>query len=120
MSLFAIIGHDVANSSAQRKITRSEHLERLQVLSREQRLVIAGPNPIKHDQGAMTEMSGSIVIADFESLDAAQAWANAEPYLRDGVYSHVDIKPFIQVLPTPTDQISNQTSSETSDKVAAS
>lgn len=116
MSLFAIIGHDVANSSAQRKITRAEHLERLQVLSSAQRLIIAGPTPIAHDQGAMTEMSGSLVIADFESLDAAQAWANAEPYLRDGVYSHVDIKPFIQVLPKPTDQVLN----ETSDKVAVS
>lgn len=114
MSLFAIIGHDVANSSAQRKITRGEHLERLQLLSSEQRLVIAGPTPIEHGQGAMTEMSGSIVIADFDSLEAAQAWASAEPYLRDGVYSHVDIKPFIQALPKPAEQISNQTS----DKVA--
>lgn len=101
MSLFAIVGHDVADSGAQRKITRSEHLERLQVLSREQRLVIAGPTPIEHGHSAM---SGSIVIADFESLEAAQLWAGAEPYLRDGVYSHVDIKPFIQVLPSPTDQ----------------
>lgn len=105
MSLFAIIGHDVTNSSAQRRITRSEHLERLQVLSSEQRLVIAGPTPIEHGQGAMTEMSGSIVIADFDSLDAAKTWANAEPYLRDGVYSHVDIKPFVQVLPIPNDKV---------------
>ncbi|MBP2280168.1 uncharacterized protein YciI [Psychrobacter sp. PL19] len=112
MSLFAIIGYDVANSGAQRKITRTEHLERLQVLSREQRLVIAGPTPIEHDQGAMTEMSGSIVIANFDSLEAAQAWASADPYLRDGVYSHVDIKPFIQVLPSPTEQIADQISSQ--------
>ena len=100
MPLFAIIGHDVANSSAQRKITRGEHLARLQALDTEQRLVIAGPTPIEHGQSAM---SGSIVIADFESLTAAQTWAGAEPYLRDGVYSHVDIKPFIHVLPKATD-----------------
>ncbi|WP_201550089.1 YciI family protein [Psychrobacter fjordensis] len=109
MSLFAIIGHDVAESSAQRQITRIEHLERLKVLNNEQRLIIAGPNPIEHGQSAM---SGSLIIADFDSLEAAQAWANEEPYLRDGVYSHVDIKPFIQALPKPDDS--------TSDKVAAS
>jgi len=120
MSLFAIICHDVADSSAQRQITRTEHLERLKVLNNEQRLIIAGPTPIKHGQGAMTEMSGSLIIAAFDSLDAAQTWASADPYLRDGVYSHVDVKPFIQALPTPADQTSNQTSSETPNKVAAS
>ena len=96
MSLFAIIGHDVAGSSAQRQLTRAEHIERLQVLNSEQRLVIAGPTPIEHGK---TEMSGSLIIADFASLTAAQEWASAEPYLRDGVYSHVDIKPFVQALP---------------------
>lgn len=100
MSLFAIIGHDVANSSAQRQITRTEHLARLQALVSEGRLVIAGPTPIEHGDSAM---SGSIIIADFDSLAAAQTWANDEPYLRDGVYSHVDIKPFIQALPAATD-----------------
>lgn len=99
MPLFAIIGHDVANSSAQRKLTRDEHLARLKELESEQRLVIAGPTPIEHNDSAMVEMSGSIVIADFDSLADAQAWASAEPYLRDGVYSHVDLKPFIHVLP---------------------
>ena len=96
MSLFAIIGHDVAGSSAQRQLTRAEHIERLQVLNSEQRLVIAGPTPIEHGK---TEMSGSLIIADFNSLTAAQEWASTEPYLRDGVYSHVDIKPFVQALP---------------------
>ena len=100
MSLFVIIGHDVANSSAQRLITRAEHIERLQALSREDRLVIAGPTPIEHGK---SDMSGSLIIADFDSIEAAQAWANDEPYLRDGVYSHVDIKPFVQALPAPTD-----------------
>lgn len=109
MSLFVIIGHDVANSNAQRQITRAEHIERLQVLNREQRLIIAGPTPIEHGKN---DMSGSIIIADFDSPNAAQAWAGAEPYLRDGVYSHVDIKPFIQALPQPADN--------PSDKVAAS
>ena len=100
MSLFAIIGHDVAGSSTRRQLTRPEHVERLQVLNREQRLIIAGPTPIEHGK---SEMSGSLIIADFDSLAAAQDWASAEPYLRDGVYSHVDIKPFIQALPAVTD-----------------
>lgn len=69
MSLFAIIGHDVADSSAQRQITRAEHVERLQALGREQRLILAGPTPIEHGK---SEMSGSLIIADFESLDAAK------------------------------------------------
>lgn len=102
MPAFVIIGHDVANSSAQRKISRAEHVERLQALSREQRLIIAGPTPIEHGLDAM---SGSVVIADFDSLEAAQDWASAEPYLRDGIYSHVDIKPFIKVLPQSTDNV---------------
>ena len=113
MSLFAITGHDVADSSAQRQVTRAEHVERLQVLNREQRLIIAGPTPIEHGKN---EMSGSLIIADFDSLDAAQAWASAEPYLRDGVYSHIDIKPFVQTLPTPKDTPENKPSN----KVAAS
>ena len=108
MSLFVIIGHDVANSSAQRLVTRTEHIERLQALHQQGRLVIAGPTPIEHGK---SDMSGSLIIAEFDSIAAAQAWANDEPYLRDGVYSHVDIKPFIQALPAPTDN---------TDKVAAS
>ena len=105
MPSFVIIGHDVANSSEQRLITRAEHVQRLQVLDREQRLIIAGPTPIEHNKEAM---SGSLIIADFDSLEAAQAWVNAEPYLRDGVYSHVDIRPFIQTLPTPLENSLNK------------
>ncbi len=97
MSLFVIIGHDVANSSDQRQQTRAEHVERLQVLERENRLIIAGPTPIEH---GLEAMSGSVIIADFDSLAAAQTWVNAEPYLRDGVYSHVEVRPFIHTLPS--------------------
>ena len=105
MPSFVITGHDVANSSEQRLITRAEHVQRLQVLEREQRLIIAGPTPIEHNKEAM---SGSLIIADFDSLEAAQAWVNAEPYLRDGVYTHVDIRPFIQTLPTPLENSLNK------------
>lgn len=104
MALFVIIGHDVAHSGTQRQLTRAEHLARLHRLDSEQRLLIAGPTPIAHGQ---SEMSGSVVIAEFESLTAAQAWADDEPYLRDGVYSHVEIKPFIHVLPQAAEQVTS-------------
>lgn len=96
MPLFAIIGHDVADSTAKRAEIRPAHLERLTTLHAQNRLVIAGPTPIAHGEPAM---SGSLIIAHFDDLAQAQAWANDEPYLHGGVYSHVEIKPFIQALP---------------------
>ncbi len=97
MPLYVLIGHDVPNSSEQRQATRPAHLERLQALQAEGRLVIAGPTPVTHGE---TTMTGSVVIAEFADNEAVEAWASAEPYLHAGVYSHVDIKPFIQALPT--------------------
>lgn len=96
MPLFAIIGHDVADSTAKRTETRPKHLERLTALDAQNRLVLAGPTPIKHGEPAM---SGSLVVAHFDTLEQAQEWANDEPYLSAGVYSHVEIKPFVQVFP---------------------
>ncbi|WP_432481783.1 YciI family protein [Moraxella sp. ZY200743] len=96
MPLFVIIGHDVADSAAKRSEIRPAHLERLNTLNAQNRLVIAGPTPINHGEPAM---SGSIIIAHFDDIEQARAWANDEPYLHGGVYSHVDIKPFIQALP---------------------
>ena len=96
MPLFVIIGHDVADSAQNRKATRPEHVKRLKALETQGQLVIAGPTPIAH--GA-PEMSGSVVIAKFSNLEEVQAWVNDEPYLHAGVYSHVDVKPFIQALP---------------------
>ncbi len=105
MPLFAIIGHDVANSHHQRQQSRPAHVARLKQLQAEGRLVIAGPTPIEHPQDSdaaiAAAMSGSLIIADFASLAAAQSWVNAEPYLKDGVYSHVDLRPFVQTLPVP-------------------
>ena len=97
MPLFMIIGHDVANSTQLRQETRPAHLARLKQLEDEERLIIAGPNPIAHGDSTMT---GSLVVAAFENLEAAQQWASEDPYLKAGVYSHVDIKPFIQALPS--------------------
>lgn len=96
MPLFVIIGHDVAESTELRQATRPAHIARLKELESEGRLVIAGPNPVNHEA---SEMSGSIIIAAFDSLQTAQDWANNDPYFTAGVYSHVEIKPFIQALP---------------------
>lgn len=96
MPLFVIIGHDVANSHAIRQKARPAHLERLNALQKAGKLIIAGPTPISHGD---TQMSGSVVIAEFESLEAAQLWADNDPYLIDGVYSHIELRPFVQVLP---------------------
>lgn len=96
MPLFIIIGHDVADSTAKRAEIRPAHLERLNALDAQNRLVIAGPTPINHGEPAM---SGSVIIAHFDDIEQARAWADDEPYLHGGVYSHVDIKPFIQALP---------------------
>ncbi|MFB6349359.1 YciI family protein [Moraxella sp. ZJ142] len=96
MPLFAIIGHDVADSTDKRAAARPAHLERLNELLAQNRLVIAGPTPITHGEPAM---SGSLVVAEFADIQAAKAWASQDPYISAGVYSHVDVKPFIQALP---------------------
>lgn len=96
MPLFAIIGHDVADSSAKRAELRPAHLERLTALHAQNRLVIAGPTPATHGEPAMT---GSLIIAHFDDIEQARAWVADEPYLHGGVYSHVDVRPFVQALP---------------------
>jgi len=97
---YAIISQDVTNSLALRKQTRSEHLARLKDLDAQGRILIAGPHPIA-DSDIPDEQgfSGSLVVAKFESLTEAQAWADSDPYLLAGVYENVTVKPFIKVLP---------------------
>ncbi len=97
--LFSIVGTDHPNSLEKRQQVRQQHLARLHELSNENRLVLAGPNPNTDDTPGFT---GSIIIAEFESLEAAQTWANADPYIAAEVYAQVDIKPFKQVLPAVT------------------
>ncbi|MGN8275362.1 YciI family protein [Pseudomonas sp. SMV71] len=98
--LYAIIATDVANSLEKRLAARPEHLERLQQLKAEGRIVLAGPHPAvdSNDPGA-AGFSGSLIVAEFESLTAAQAWAEADPFVAAGVYANVVVKPFKQVLP---------------------
>lgn len=97
--LYAIISQDIENSLAGRKIARPAHLERLQALRDEGRLVLAGPHPsIDNNDPGDAGFSGSLVVAEFESLEAAQSWANNDPYLSEGVYESVTVKPFKQVF----------------------
>lgn len=98
--LYVFICEDKPNSLAQRKAHRPEHLARLQALRDEGRLIIAGPNPaIDNKDPGEAGFTGSIVIAEFIDLAAAQAWAAAEPFIKHGVYERVTVKPFNQVLP---------------------
>ena len=98
--LFAIVSHDVENSLPLRKQARPAHIARLEALKEEGRLVLAGPNPaIESDDPGEAGFTGSVVIAEFNSLADAQSWADADPYIDSGVYASVSVKPFKKVLP---------------------
>ncbi|MFK5667422.1 YciI family protein [Pseudomonas shirazica] len=98
--LYAIIASDVANSLEKRLSARPAHIERLQQLKAEGRVVLAGPHPaIDSNDPGEAGFSGSLIVAEFDSLAAAQAWADADPYIAAGVYEKVVVKPFKQVLP---------------------
>ncbi len=99
--LYAIISQDVEQSLEKRLATRSAHLERLQLLQKEGRLVIAGPHPaIDSNNPGDAGYTGSLVVAEFNTLGEAQAWADNDPYLEAGVYQSVLVKPFKQVFPS--------------------
>jgi uncharacterized protein YciI len=100
MMLYAIVATDVANSLEKRLAARPDHLARLVALKDQGRMVLAGPNPAidSNDPGA-AGFTGSLIVAEFDSLAAAQTWADADPYMAAGVYANVTIKPFKQVLP---------------------
>ena len=98
--LYAIISEDVPDSLPLRKQARPEHLARLEALSDQGRLQLAGPHPaIDSDDPGPAGFTGSLVIAEFQSLGDAQAWADADPYIDAGVYANVTVKPFKRVLP---------------------
>jgi hypothetical protein len=98
--LYAIISEDKADSLALRMETRPAHLERLQHLQDQGRLIIAGPHPtIDSDNPGEAGFSGSLVVAEFADLAAAQTWADEDPYMLAGVYANVIVKPFKKVFP---------------------
>lgn len=97
---YAIISEDVENSLEQRLAARPAHLARLQQLKNEGRLLLAGPHPaIDSEDPGTAGFSGSLVVAQFDSEQAATVWADADPYIEAGVYARVTIKPFKKVLP---------------------
>lgn len=98
--LYAIISQDVADSLPLRKQARADHLARLETLRDQGRLILAGPHPaIDSDDPGEAGFTGSLVVAEFDSLESAQAWADTDPYIKAGVYANVIVKPFKKVLP---------------------
>ncbi|KJF88805.1 YciI family protein [Photobacterium phosphoreum] len=97
---YVIFSQDVENSLERRMSVREQHLARLKELQQQDRLLVAGPMPaIDSENPGEAGFTGSTVIADFESLEQAQQWANADPYIDAGVYANVIVKPFKKVLP---------------------
>jgi uncharacterized protein YciI len=97
---YAIVGTDRPDSLATRGDARARHLERLKALQAEGRLLLAGPFPaIDAADPGPAGFSGSLIVAEFESLEAARRWAEADPYVAAGVYESVSVKPFRKVLP---------------------
>jgi uncharacterized protein YciI len=99
--LYAIISQDRTDSLAARLEARPAHLARLQALQAAGRLVLAGPHPaIDCEDPGAAGFTGSLVVAEFDSLALARAWADADPYLAAGVYAQVAVKPFKKVFPS--------------------
>lgn len=98
--LYAIISEDVSDSLSRRKEARPAHLARLTALQDLGRLILAGPHPaIDSEDPADAGFTGSLVVAEFNDLSQAQAWADTDPYIEAGVYAKVTVKPFKKVLP---------------------
>ena len=98
--LYAIIAEDHADSLERRLTARPEHLQRLQKLQEQGRLLLAGPHPaIDSEDPGPAGFTGSLIIAEFASLTEAREWAAEDPYRREGVYQQVTVKPFRKVFP---------------------
>ncbi len=98
---YAIICTDIDDSLEKRMGARPDHVRRLQDLQDEGRLLIAGPHPnVDGENPGPAGFSGSLIVAEFDSLEAAQTWADADPYIAAGVYENVIVKPFKKVFPS--------------------
>lgn len=98
--LYAIISEDVENSLEKRKSARTEHLKRLQALQNAGLLILAGPHPaVDCLQPGEAGFTGSLIVAEFDSLEEARTWADADPYCEAGVYASITVKPFNKVFP---------------------
>ena len=98
--LYAIIGEDIPNSLEKRLAVRPAHLDRLKVLQEDGRLILAGPHPtIDSPDPGPAGFSGSLIVAEFPSLEAARTWAEADPYATSGVFAKLTVKPFKKIFP---------------------
>jgi uncharacterized protein YciI len=98
--LYLIYSEDVENSLPLRMSVREQHLARLRILQDQGRLIIAGPCPaIDNENPADAGFTGSLIVAEFNSLTDAQTWADKDPYIAAGVYKKVTVKPYKKVLP---------------------
>ncbi|MGH8397777.1 MAG: YciI family protein [Gammaproteobacteria bacterium] len=97
---YAILSEDVSDTLTKRVTARPAHLKRLEELQNQGRLLVAGPHPaIDAESPGPAGFSGSLVIAEFDSLTTAKNWADADPYVAAKVYAKVSVKPFMKVLP---------------------
>lgn len=97
---YAVIAEDMPNSLEKRLAARPDHLARLENLQAEGRLLLAGPCPaIDSPTPGPAGFSGSLIVAEFDSLEAARDWAKADPYMTAGVYDQVNVRPFNRVFP---------------------
>jgi len=98
--LYAFISQDNPGTLEKRLSARPAHVERLQTLKNEGRLMLAGPHPaIDSEDPGEAGFTGSLVVAEFDSLQDARQWADADPYVSAGVYENIAVKPFKKVLP---------------------
>ena len=98
--LYAVISQDAAGTLDKRLAVRPQHLKRLEQLRDEGRLLLTGPHPaIDSDDPGPAGFTGSLVVAEFDSLEDARQWADTDPYLTAGVYEQLSVKPFKKVLP---------------------
>lgn len=98
--LYAILGRDAPDALAKRRVVRPAHLERIHALVAAGRIVVAGPLPaIDSSDPGPAGFSGSLIVGEFESLEAARAWIDADPYVIQGVFASVEVFPFVQVAP---------------------
>lgn len=97
---YAIAGRDAPDSLPRRQAVRAAHLQRIQALVDAGRVLVAGPHPaVDSEDPGSAGFSGSLIIAEFESLEAARAWAEGDPYVTGGVFASLDVRPFRPVLP---------------------
>ena len=98
--LYAIVADDVANSGEKRKAARPAHLKRIEQLVADGKVIVAGPFPaIDSPEPGPSGVTGSLIVAEFESLEDARAWIDADPYVTQGVFGKVSVKPFLKTVP---------------------